>query len=370
MKLGDAQGAATTCVLLTSPAQEVTLEQCPTWLMPNANADGYYRWQLDAGAEQTLLAVFSQLSAPEQVAVGENIAAGFLHGRQSLSAVASILRASSDSPQLEVVTSAWSVMAPLRQQLLSADAKAAFAAELKAIYQPLLQRLGASAQPNEPASARSLRAALFRELALGWQLPEFVAALRVNAEAMLPAGDAALDLAHGEADLRASALRLLVAQEPERAMPKLAAALRQQPTAAVRAALLAAWGSSARPQDYAAIRARILEPQLAFADRVRLLYAHGEVPAARASFLPWLLQNLPALQDLLGDDFAHWLPDIAGGSACSKADAAQLAQGFKKHIAHIAGGPQALQIKLDAIQHCAALAQALAAQPSAQRASP
>src|SRR5262249_19413741 len=79
MRAGSEDWQERTCVLVDKEAQSpaITLDQCPAWVMPNADGDGYYRFALEPVERQALEAVFPKLTPREQVAYAGSLDAAF-----------------------------------------------------------------------------------------------------------------------------------------------------------------------------------------------------------------------------------------------------------------------------------------------------
>src|SRR4029079_11560340 len=71
------------CTLLTDREGALPLEtaSCPAWVMPNADAAGYYRWTLPAADFSKLAGQgFAKLTAPERMSLAGSLRAGFNKG--------------------------------------------------------------------------------------------------------------------------------------------------------------------------------------------------------------------------------------------------------------------------------------------------
>src|SRR5262249_51526179 len=89
------------CALLTQPTNRIELEgsACPSFVMPNAHASGYYRFALAAKDQRALAAAFGRLDAREQRVYADSLAAAFNNGtigvREYLDGVAPVARSAS-----------------------------------------------------------------------------------------------------------------------------------------------------------------------------------------------------------------------------------------------------------------------------------
>ncbi|HEY6050996.1 MAG TPA: M1 family aminopeptidase, partial [Thermoanaerobaculia bacterium] len=79
---GAAGGTRQACTLLEARTGELALDSCPEWVMPNADAAGYYRWSLPAPELQELSGgAYPQLSARERLSLADNVRAAMRSGR-------------------------------------------------------------------------------------------------------------------------------------------------------------------------------------------------------------------------------------------------------------------------------------------------
>ncbi|HEX5658011.1 MAG TPA: M1 family aminopeptidase, partial [Polyangiales bacterium] len=74
------------CQLLSEQTATIALEgTCPTWVMPNAGAQGYYRWSLSDQDLDALIARRNELATAEQMSLANNLGAALRAGTVELS---------------------------------------------------------------------------------------------------------------------------------------------------------------------------------------------------------------------------------------------------------------------------------------------
>ncbi len=92
------------CDLISAKNNRLLLntQQCPTWVMPNADGAGYYRWKLSDKQLNGLIDHYDELSHGEKIAVLDSVFAGFESGQveQALMINAIKLSAKSDLRQI------------------------------------------------------------------------------------------------------------------------------------------------------------------------------------------------------------------------------------------------------------------------------
>ena len=123
----------------------------PAWVMPNANASGYYRFSLGRQELSSLTAAFGKLNDAEQLAYADAIEASFRHGDIDAGDALAALKPLTVSSIRKVA------IAPLQQVAWIYDHEAvtdaqrnALAAWVKDAYLPRLERLGYRRKPGEP----------------------------------------------------------------------------------------------------------------------------------------------------------------------------------------------------------------------------
>ncbi len=93
------------CDLISPSNNKMTLasKQCPTWIMPNANGAGYYRWKMNDSELGALIKHFGELNNAEKIAVLDSIFAGFEAGEVGLDLMKESLKISSQSDLRQLV---------------------------------------------------------------------------------------------------------------------------------------------------------------------------------------------------------------------------------------------------------------------------
>src|SRR6185437_5034439 len=66
--------------------------QCPAWYMPNANGDGYYRYEMAKADRAALVKVIAQRSDGEQLAFADSVDVAFRRGDMDASEVLAAMR--------------------------------------------------------------------------------------------------------------------------------------------------------------------------------------------------------------------------------------------------------------------------------------
>ena len=164
------------CTLLSAPAGVLPLNACPDWILPNADASGYYRWSLPAAELRKLTGkAYAKLSARERISVAQNVRAAMRSGTlafaDGMSAIAPM--AADRDPQvaavpLEVLTSA-------RDDLVPDATRERVEQVARQLYRPVARRLGWTARSGEPVPMRTFRAKVLGFLAFTARDPAVLA---------------------------------------------------------------------------------------------------------------------------------------------------------------------------------------------------
>jgi cytosol alanyl aminopeptidase len=341
------------CTLLDGRTGELPLgDVCPTWVFPNADGAGYYRFSLPAPLAARVSTVgFGALSAKERLAFADSIRGAYE-------------RASAPLPE---------VMAQLAP--LARDGSHAVAA----VVVDVLQDLARASEGPALADVRAYGASLFAKPYddLGWQPP---AGRRESEERTLLRQTVIQYLALGARDPRvrkeALARGLSWVREPERAppMPKsllgvalavavqdgdpgvfdeLVRRLRYAKDDATRVAMLKAVGSAKRVDQAARARALVLDTNLKTSEWIHPLEAQFAEPETKGAAWAFYLENFDALTNKMqrrraSNVIAH------GNKFCDAARAAELTKLVTPRLDAIAGSRRVLATTTEAIHACVA----------------
>ena len=165
LKFSDGGTVRVMTVLLTEPSQSVLLPTggATAWVMPDADARGYYRWQVPAPMLQAIARQSrALLTRRERVRFVLNLTAligtGDVHGDDYLRALAEF----SGDPDPEVIGAVVQALEPARQAFAAPDNPEPFARYVRATLGPALDRIGLDPGLGEPNAVTLLRPTLLR----------------------------------------------------------------------------------------------------------------------------------------------------------------------------------------------------------------
>ncbi|HEX7732662.1 MAG TPA: M1 family metallopeptidase [Rhodanobacter sp.] len=359
VRYGTADGSKVACDMLDKATGSVVLAGAsnPTWVMPNANAAGYYRFSLDRSGLDALVKQVARLSDTEQLAYADAINASFQHGDLDAGQVLVALKPLTESRTSQVFTAPLEQLDWIYHHVAKTDAQRARIADwVKAAYLPKLESLGYQRKPGESEDDSLLRGTLAGALAFDYKLPEVRAALLQQGEAALKKkADGRLDLAAANPDLLGDALGVAVQTQGKGAVDALIAELPQTSDPALRNGIL---GGLARVQDPALteqVRDLALSKPVKVGEMAALLRSGRDTAAQRDAMWTWFTGHYPQILKRTGSFAGGYLPMLAAGGGCSTAEAQRLQAFFKPRINDAAGISRGLAQTTESIELCAAL---------------
>ena len=354
------------CTLLTAPNGALTLDggRCPSWVMPNADGAGYYRFTL-APADLANLREqgFTKLTPRERYALGRALIAGFeAHQVSAADLLDSFQRFAGDEeryvvelpiPYLSELRAHW-----LGRPTLSNDQRAAlaapFAAYVRALYAPIVRRLGMSEQNNESGDTKLLRASLLGALCdLGDDSATRKQLARAGLAYLGIGGDGRL---HPEAlapELLDVGVRIAVEDGDENVYDAVYERLRQSNDATERGRYLSALGSVRDGRSGRAL-ALPLDPVLRVNELMLPLRRQLADYRTRAAAYAWFEQHFDALLARLSPSGLGTSPWLASWM-CEAADVQRVEEFWKPRVEKLPGAPRSLNGVIETIGLCDAL---------------
>jgi alanyl aminopeptidase len=335
--------------------------------MPNAGAQGYYRWSLADDALDALVARRSDLSVPEQMSLANNVSAALRAGRIDVKRALGAQRLLAASPKRHVMESALKTYWLVRE-LLDDESLPAFRAEVAKILRPaysrlgLLPRAGAQVSGEEKLARASVVRALFglaEDPTLTRELVKQGAPLLAPVAPAKPAKPASASTIPSE--LLELALTATLRSGGAAAFDRAEALLFEATDGVLRSRYLTALSYVRDPALSTRALSLALDARLRTNERLIPLFGQLGQPETRDSAFEWLRANYDALQPQLG---GHGGNDVIAATAsfCSEDKAREVDAFFAPKSPHIAGGPRELLMALESIRSCAALAGAYSAE--------
>jgi aminopeptidase N len=181
-----ATSAGPSCYLLDKPSARFTANGCPSWLMANRDAKGYYRVFYKDSAELTRLAASAEkdLTVPERIAFVEDFWAMVRAGKEPVGIFLNVARELRPEHNRLVVEFLASHMDMIGRSLVPEQNQKEYRELVRQQFAPLAKEVGWNANANDNDEQKALRASLLGILGSAGD-PEAVAAAQKITQAYI-----------------------------------------------------------------------------------------------------------------------------------------------------------------------------------------
>ncbi len=373
VRYANAAGTGKDCTLLKESRATVPLAaaRCPSFVMPNADGAGYYRFALDEAGWRALTANIGALSESEALAAADSLSAAYQAGRLPTDSYLAAVTALANSRYPQVVMAPGRDLVRMRDYLAPATARDQVIDFMRATYAPRLDALGLAETAVPGADA-----AIVEESLLRTNLVRFLA---------LEAGDRAL-----RAELAAQARRYIgfgkrgagldrTAVAPSLVEVALAVGVQEGGLAFAEALverMLAsddiqfrtqaalALGATDDPKVGDYVRGLLLDERLRAREPTSILFALAKRASQRRAAFDWFRTNHEALMGRTSHFAYRFLPTIGAGF-CTLPERNELEAFFTPLLGRLPGAQRTLAETLEGIELCAALAETKRAEVAA-----
>ena len=352
-------GAKVSCMLLDKSTGSMTLaDAAPSaWVMPNADARGYYRFSLDKAGWMNLTQHVGALSNGEQLAYADSVDAGFRKGEWSAAEAMAALKPLAAVNTGEVAAAPLTTLQWIYRYEATNDAQRANVVDwVKAAYLPRLQQLGYQRKAGEPSADSLLRTQLATALGLEFQVPEARTALLAQGDAALAkTADGHLNLQAANPDLLGAALGVAVQERGKPAVDALIAELSQTTSPDLRNAMLEGLSNTEGAALSDQVRDFALSKDVKVGEMAMILRGGQDTSDSRNNLWQWFTTNDAKVLARTGSFASGVLPRLVGGGSCSTAEADRLQAYFEPRLKDIAGADRGLAQTREQALLCAAL---------------
>ncbi|MGF1605325.1 MAG: M1 family aminopeptidase [Rhodothalassiaceae bacterium] len=331
----------------------LTAQACPSWILPDAGAAGYYRWSLPESEWLALVARIDRLDDAELQSTVQNMVAAVEAGSLSLTTFLASVEFLAEAAPAPVLLDVMPFLKRLVSQLSDPQDRSGLQQFYRLVLTPRLTRLGLEERPEDSAADRALRGRLMMLLA-NWSDDELLRRhLAQRAVRVLEQPDRAptMSLVHP----------LFAAGTLEYGPTFVKAALhyaRQSASPGNRLTILASIGQAADPDSAAVVRGTLLTGDWPETAKGLLLHALMERPEMRQANWVWLEDNagqlLPGLSEFGQQRIAE-----AAQLFCSEAERQRVASFFERRVALSERLGHVVPMTLERIALCTALKQKL-----------
>jgi alanyl aminopeptidase len=352
------EGSREQCTLLAADQEDLKLEtsSCPRWVMPNANASGYYRWSLSESALLGLVDVApTELTSREQLSLIENIDAALRAGALKVNTALAAFEKLGTIDKRPVLEGSLEKLAFVRDGLLDDASIAAYRAFVRGLVEARYQKLGMFPAKGErdDGELKLTRALLVQAMAQTVRDEAVRKQLASLGRAQLGM-ETQPRLAELPAELLEPALSVAVQDGGKDVFERALTELDKTGDGVTRARLLSAISATRDP----ALSPRALELSLSDKLRGNELYVplsrQAAMPETRAVAWGWVTQHVDALQAKVGDYHASFMIEVFD-DLCTDEAAAELERVFGPRVEKITGAPRDLKLTLESIRSCSAL---------------
>jgi aminopeptidase N len=174
------------CVLLTKREQDFTLRGCPSFVFPNANALGYYRFDYDSAAlHQMGNAVETTLTPEERIAlIGDEWALVHI-GKHNVGDYLALGAQLKNTPGVVLLREFGGHLNFVNDNLLTESDRPEFQTWLRTQFSPVLQQLGYTAKASDSPEDKQKRALLFEGLGNLGEDPEVIQQARTMVQQLM-----------------------------------------------------------------------------------------------------------------------------------------------------------------------------------------
>ncbi|MBN8886391.1 MAG: M1 family metallopeptidase [Rudaea sp.] len=356
-RLGQNGKSSRQCFLLDQPKKEFALEGgCAQWVMPNAEAAGYYRFALDKAEFAALQKQVAGLAPAEQLVYADALSSAFEQGTIGPDVVLDAMPALANSDSPQIATALFGSFEWIREHLATDTTRPALDAYAAKLYAPRLAALGLHKRADDSDATTRLRVGLVNFLATVVRDKNLRAQLNAEARTALGLdGGAKADLGKLDPDIRGVALTVAVQDSGEPAYRAVQEELKTNRQTKQRYELLAALGATHDAKLGEDARNYGLTPAVAVGEIPYLYSGHVGEEENRAGFWAWLKPHFDTLVKRLPDSYQPMAISFAGDGRCGKAEGDEIREWFAPRIKDVIGGERHLAQTLEKVDTCAAL---------------
>ncbi|HET9819273.1 MAG TPA: M1 family metallopeptidase [Rhodanobacteraceae bacterium] len=346
------------CRMLDTRTADMKIDggQCPAWYMPNANGDGYYRYDMAKADRAALAKIISQRNDGEQLAYADSIDAAFRRGHADAGEVLAAMWQLAPSRVRQISLAPLDTVEWIHDHEARTDVqKAAVRGAVAKAYLPRLEALGYHRREGEPADDVIMRTSLASALGLEFKVPQVRAELLKQGEAALePGKDGLPSLMAADPDLLRSALSVAVEEQGKPAVDELVAAIPKTTDPVRRNAMLGALGH-AQGAEADVVRNFALSLAVKVGEMGMLLRNGRDTLAERNGLWNWFTAHYDRIVARTGVFAGGHLPRLAAGGGCSGAEAQRMEAYFKPRLGQVPGLDRGLAQTHESIVLCSAL---------------
>ena len=342
------------CTMLGDATGELKLEGCPEWVVPNADAAGYYRWTLSGSDLRKLTGTaYPKLTVRERVSLADNVRAAMRSGAISFADGMAALAPMAADPDPHLAAAPIALLENAREHLVGAQDRAEVEQAARDLYRPVARRLGWHPAKGEPPAQRTFRAKLFTFLAFDAHDRDLLEEGARLGRAYAGVADGAFHAGVVDPGLATFALSAAVRQGGAKIYDSLQARLDKTPDAVTRRRILAALSATDDPELRKRSLQLPLDPRLRKNEREFVFEEVRKHSESREAAWGALRAELDRLLPEIPESHAQRLLGLVG-EFCDEQHLEEASDFLGPRAAKMPGGPRQLAQALDEVRQCIA----------------
>ncbi|HKB76312.1 MAG TPA: M1 family aminopeptidase [Myxococcales bacterium] len=342
------------CTLLEDAQGVLQLDACPQWVLPNADASGYYRWSLPAADLRRLTGVaYRRLAARERISVAANVRAAMHSGALGFADGMAAIAPLAADPDPQVAAVPIDVLTAAREDLIPGPGRARVEQMGRQLYRKVARRLGWTPRPAESIPVRTFRARVLWFLAFTAGDPAVLSEAARRGRAYAGFDDGRFHPQAVDPGLAAIALGAAVQKGGAREFEALLARLPEERDVAVRKRILAALAATRDPALLERALALPLDSRLRKNERVEVLFAVASHLESREAAWEAFKREFDELVPQVPESHAQNAIALAG-EFCDSARLADARAFFADRAPKMPGGTRQLAETLEKVRLCIA----------------
>ena len=362
-RFGKGRKSGESCGLLSKPEGEVELDlpagSCPDWVMPNANAAGYYRFALSADWTKKLASKgYKKLETTEKMAFGDSLKAAFSQGTTSSEELFTAYKAFASDKDRTVATMPMGQISFAKRFLVSEEHHANVKKYASTLYSKRGRTLGFTPKRNEDGEQALLRGSVIGHLAFAAEDKGVRKELVKRAHKYLGFGkDDVVNPKAIDPNLVGVALTVAVQDGDAAFFDYLEKRFFASEDALFRGHALYSLSSTKDPELSKRARALALDSRVRVNEIRSTIGPQFNHKETLDDTWKWMATNFDALA-ARAENGTSFAPYYVINSYCSEADAVKVQSFFEPKMKAFPGGPRNLQTVVEAINLCAARVEA------------
>lgn len=343
------------CQLLEEPVTELHLstEQCPKSIMPNADAAGYYRFNISASAWETLLKS-PQLNDREMLAAADSLSASFHAGRITTEQYLSLIPLLFKSDNAQVLTAPLADLYLINKEMGAGQRQGQFGQLVGQLYDPVYASVALDKNITS-VNQIQLRTAMMRLYGKLVKRPTVRQQLRTLAVAFTGYdGNRQINPGAIDNNLREIALTITAEMEDKDFAELLLDHFHNSTDALLRGQLLHAAAASKSPEIQQTLLQLTLSESIRDNEVREILQPLMREPDTRDRTWSWIRANMNALVARSPSWFQGSIIHYAG-EFCSLDRYTEIKDELTGTVTALGSGPRNLAETLESIQLCAAM---------------